>query len=413
MRRAAGLLLVLLLGMALGFLLSRAPGNRMPAAAQQARQVKYYKSTMIPGEIRQTPGKDSMGMEMVPVYEEEPTATIVIDPVTIQNMGVRTETVIRGPLVRTIRTVGFIEPSEPNQVEVTTKFRGWVEKLYVDAVGQYVRKGDPLLEIYAPELFSAASEYLMAKKSGNNVLLSSALKRLKYFDMPAGQIAELERSGRVPRALRLEVPADGYVLEKTVVSGQMVEAGQRLYRIADLSMVWVLAQIYEQDLPLVRAGQNAEVRLSYVPGRGFNGRVTYVYPTLDEKTRTARVRMEFPNPELMLRPGMFVGVELQAQLAADAVQVPDSAVLRSGERNTVFVALDGGRFDPRTVVLGASGGNNRYQVLNGVKPGERVVVSGQFLIDSESQLREAIQKMIPPGGAPPTASPEPGAHHHH
>jgi multidrug efflux pump subunit AcrA (membrane-fusion protein) len=201
----------------------------------------------------------------------------------------------------------------------------------------------------------------------------------------------------------VDAPIDGIVVEKMAVRGQMVEAGMKLYRLADLSIVWVQSQIYEQDLALLKLGQEAEVSLSYMPDRKFRGRVTYIYPTVDEKTRTARVRMEFHNPGLFLKPGMFATVELNAEIEPSALLVPDSAVLRSGEKNTVFVALDNGHFEPREVTLGPRAENNTYEVLNGLNEGERVVTSGQFMLDSESQLREAIQKMLNPDASPTTA----------
>jgi hypothetical protein len=193
------------------------------------------------------------------------------------------------------------------------------------------------------------------------------------------------------------------VVEKMAVQGQMVEAGMKLYRLADLGIVWVQSQIYEQDLALLKLGQEAEVSLSYLPDRKFRGRVTYIYPTVDEKTRTARVRMEFHNPGLFLKPGMFATVELNAEIEPSALLVPDSAVLRSGEKNTVFVALDDGHFEPREVTLGPRAENNAYESLSGLKEGERVVTSGQFMLDSESQLREAIQKMLNPHASPTPA----------
>src|SRR5436309_10785515 len=194
-----------------------------------------------------------------------------------------------------------------------------------------------------------------------------------------------------------------------VVEGQMVDAGMKLYRLADLAIVWVQSQVYEQDLEFVRLGQESVVSLSYLPDRKFRGRVTYVYPTVDEKTRTARVRMEFHNPGYFLKPGMFATVELQAELEPSVLLVSDAAVLRSGQKNTVFVALDGGRFEPRTVVLGPRSENNMYQVLSGLNQGERVVTSGQFMLDSESQLREAIQKMLSPNAV--TSPPPQHAEH--
>jgi RND family efflux transporter MFP subunit len=371
------------------------------------RKVKHYKSTMNPGEVSTGPAKDSMGMDMVPVYEEEAAAVessaITIDPVTMQNMDLRTGLVTRGPLRRAVRTVGAVDFDETALTDVTTKFKGWVEKLYVDSTGQQVHRGDPLFDIYSPELYSAQVEYLLAlnqptnlAEAGARALQSSALAKLKFLDVPDEQIAQIRKDDQAKKTLRINAPRDGIVVEKMVVEGQMVEAGMKLYRLADLGTVWVQSQIYEQDLPIVRLGQEATVSLSYLPDRKFRGRVTYVYPTVDEKTRTAKVRMEFHNPGYFLKPGMFATVELTAELSPSAVLVPDSAVLRSGENNTVFVALDGGKFEPRAVTLGMHSEGNLYQVLSGLSEGERIVTSGQFMLDSESQLREAIQKMLKP-----------------
>jgi RND family efflux transporter MFP subunit len=386
--------------------LKRSTGGPAAPAASGERKIKYYKSTMIPGEVRESPGKDSMGMDMVAVYEDEAAAaepaTISIDPVTIQNMGMRTGVVTNGPLRRVIRTVGTIDYNEPALTDVTTKFKGWIEKLYVDATGQLVMKRDPLFEIYSPELWSAQTEYLIALRRASTAdqddrdALQSARLKLKYFDVPDEQIAELERTRQPTKTLRIVAPQDGFVIHKRVVEGQMVDSGMMIYRLADLGLVWVYAEVYEQDLPFIQLGQEALVRLSYLPDRQFRGRVTYVYPTVDEKTRTARVRMEFHNPGYLLKPGMFASVELRAELEPSALLVPNMAVLRSGEKNTVFVALDGGKFDPRTVTLGPRAEDDMYQVLSGLKEGERVVTSGQFMLDSESQLREAIQKMLHP-----------------
>jgi len=383
--------------------------NAAASAVSGERKVKYYKSTMLLGEISQTPRKDSMGMDMVPVFEDEAadSSTISIDPVTVQNMGIRTGVVSKGPLRRAIRTVGVIDFDETALADVTTKFKGWIEKLHVDATGKQAHKGEALFEIYSPELVSAQTEYLLALNQttgvpGTESLRATALTKLKFFDISDEQIAELEKTRQAKKTLRVTAPRDGIVVEKMAVEGQMVDAGMKLYRLADLGIVWVQAQVYEQDLAFVRLGQEATVSLSYLPDRRFRGRVTYVYPTVDEKTRTARVRMEFHNPGYFLKPGMFATVELQAELEPSALLVPDMAVLRSGEKNTVFVALAGGKFEPRTVTLGPRSENNFYQVLSGLNEGERVVTSGQFMLDSESQLREAIQKMLQPGGATTT-----------
>lgn len=394
-------------GMKLTPIRKQAAGGASGApAASGERKIKYYKSTMNPGEVKPEPGKDSMGMDMVPVYEDEAAATasqtIEIDPVTIQNMGIRTATVTRGPLRRVIRTVGVIDYNETALADVTTKFKGWVEKLYVNATGQLVMKGDPLFEIYSPELYSAQVEYLLATDpankatSGSESLKAAALTKLKFFDISDQQIAELEKSRQATKTLRILAPQDGFVVEKMVVEGQMVDAGMKIYRLADLGLVWVQAQIYEQDLVYLKLGQEATVTLSYLSDRQFRGRVTYIYPNVDEKTRTAQVRMEFHNPGYFLKPGMFATVQVTSELEPSALLAPDMAILRSGEKTTVFVALDGGKFDPRTVTLGPQAEGDMYQVLSGLNEGERIVTSGQFMLDSESQLREAIQKMLEP-----------------
>lgn len=379
--------------------------NSSPAGE---RKIKFYKSTMKPGETSPTPAKDSMGMEMVPVYEDEgsnaSSSAIAVDAVTMQNMNIRTTDVIRGPLRKTVHTVGTIDFNETALADVTTKFKGWIEKLHVDATGQLVHRGEPLFDIYSPELYSAQAEYVLALNQNTNgpgaaLLRETAASKLKFYDVSEAQIAELEKTREPRKTLQFVAPMDGFVIEKMAVQGQMVDAGMKLYRLADLGIVWIYAQIYEQDLPYIQLGQEAVVKIASLPDREFRGRVTYVYPSVDEKTRTARVRLEFENPGYFLKPGMFVSVQIAAELEPSALLVPDSAVLRSGEKNTVFVALDGGKFDPRTVVLGPEGENDMIQVISGLNEGERVVSSGQFMLDSESQLREAIEKMREPNAA--------------
>jgi RND family efflux transporter MFP subunit len=367
------------------------------------RKIKFYKSTMNAGETSPTPAKDSMGMDMIAVYEDaagadNPTA-IAVDAATQQNMNLRTAVVQRGALRKTIRTLGAIDYNETALADVTTKFKGWIEKLNVDATGQLVHRGEPMFEIYSPELYSAEVEFLLALDAGSTndpgaqALRETAASKLKFFDVPAAQIAELEKSRTALKTLPVSAPMSGFVIEKNVVAGQMVDAGMKLYRLADLGIVWVIAQVYEQDLAFVKLGQEAIVKVASLPDREFRGRVTFVYPSVDEKTRTARVRLEFENPGYFLKPGMFVSALIHAQLEDSAVLVPESAVLRSGARNTVFVALDGGKFEGRDVALGVEAENAMIQVTSGLSAGERVVTSGQFLLDSESQLREAIEKM--------------------
>jgi RND family efflux transporter MFP subunit len=375
-------------------------------ASAGERKVKFYKSTMTPGETSPTPAKDSMGMDMVPVYEDaasvDNSSAIAVDAATMQNINLRTAEVRRGALRKTIRTVGAIDYNETALSDVTTKFKGWVEKLNVDATGQLVHRGEPMFEIYSPELYSAEVEFIQVLKFGSTNdpatenLRETAASKLRFFDVPEAQIAELENSRKVLKTLPVVAPISGFVIEKNVVANQMVDAGMRLYRIADLGIVWVIAQVYEQDLSFGKLGQEAVVKVASLPDREFRGRVTYIYPSVDAKTRTAKVRLEFENPGYFLKPGMFVTAQIRAQLEDSAVLVPESAVLRSGEKNTVFVALNGGKFEARDLALGVEAENGMNQVISGLKAGEHVVTSGQFLLDSESQLREAIDKMRGP-----------------
>jgi multidrug efflux pump subunit AcrA (membrane-fusion protein) len=390
--------------------------SKPPDKTAGATETKtLYTCGMHPQIIQDHPGNCPIcGMKLTPVRKQdagtgtpEASSTIAVDPSTIQTMGIRTAEITRGPLRRLIRTVANVDYDETALADVTTKYKGWIEKLNLDATGALVNPGDPLFEIYSPELYSAQTEYLAALSAtsgGPNpedrALLDSARTKLKFYDISEAQIAGLEKTRQATKTLTITAPISGFVVEKNVVAGQMVDSGMKLYRLADIGVVWVYAQVYEQDLSAVQLGQEATMTLSYLPDRKFRGRVTYVYPTVDEKTRTARVRMEFHNPGYFLKPGMFATVELVADISASALLVPDSAVLRSGQKNTVFIALPGGKFEARTVALGLNGENDQDQVLGGLAEGERVVTSGQFMLDSESQLREAIQKMNNPGETP-------------
>jgi multidrug efflux pump subunit AcrA (membrane-fusion protein) len=353
---------------------------------------------MIPGQVSEKPGKDTMGMDMVPVYEDTTAtgAAITIDAGTIQKMNLKTDLVTRGPVRRQIRTVGVVEFDERTRRDVTTKYEGWIEKLYVDATWTTVKAGDPLFEIYSPELYNAELNYLLALRaegSASGPLSRPALEKLKLFDVAPAFLAEIARTGEAPRTYTFTAPADGVVIEKMAVVGQMMKPGELIYRLADLSTVWLNAQIYEEDLAAVAPGRPVEVSATHGSQRG-KGTIEQILPQVQAETRTAVARIVLDNADGTWRPGMFADVRLTAELAPSAVLVPDSAVLRSGERNTVFVALPGGEFAPREVKLGAHTEDYRYEVLSGLAEGERVVVSGQFMLDSESQLREAIQKML-------------------
>jgi len=379
------------------------------SAGSGERKIAYYQDPMHPWFTSDKPGKaPDCGMDLVPVYEGESDAKgIRIDPVTVQNIGVKVEEVTERPLKKVIRTVGKVEANETKIYSINTKIMGWVEKLYVDYTGKPVRKGERLLELYSPELVSTQQEYLQAiqyqkqleqssvdeARSGAQSLVESAKRRLLYWDIPQSEIDALEQRGTPKKTLTIYSPADGYVMDKMVFKGQNIMAGMELYRIADLSTVWIMADIYQYELPWVKVGQRAEIELSYLPGKQFEGTVTYIYPMLSMETKTAKVRVEVRNtPTLELKPEMFATVQIESPVALNAVAVPEQAIIRSGDRNVVVVALGGGYFDPRDVKLGVSAAGY-VQVLAGIKQGEKIVVSSQFLIDSESNLKAAISQM--------------------
>jgi Cu(I)/Ag(I) efflux system membrane fusion protein/cobalt-zinc-cadmium efflux system membrane fusion protein len=385
------------------------------AAAE--RQVKHWVSPMDPTYVRDTPGQDAMGHDLVPVYEGGTAGTVQIDPITTQNMGVRTEPVRRAALARTIRTVGVVAYDEPRQYSVNSKSDGWVERLHVNQQGQPVKKGQPLLEIYSPELVAAQQEYLLAVRGyqrladstlpqvGENArrLLDASRTRLRYWDISEKQIAALEQSGEARKTLTLYSPQGGVVTVKKVLEGMRVMAGEELLQIADLSRVWVNADIYEYELPWVKVGQTARVELPFAPDQVLSGKITYIYPFVQNETRTVRARIEFPNPGLALKPEMYANVLIDTAAVADALAVPEHAVLKSGRGQTVFVALGEGKFEPRAVVTGVTNDDGLVQILSGLKDGEQVVTSAQFMLDSESKLREAIEKMLAPKDAMPAA----------
>ncbi|HTY01853.1 MAG TPA: efflux RND transporter periplasmic adaptor subunit [Bacteroidota bacterium] len=386
-----------------------APADSGALTASGVKKILYYKDPMHPWYTSDKPGKaPDCGMDLVPVYEGETTSSeISIDPTVVQNMGVKTEVVAVRNLHRTIRTVGKIQYDETRIHSINTKVAGWVEKLHVDYTGQSVRKGEPLLSLYSPDLVSTQEEYLQAlryekqlsastireAKAGAEDLAASAKRRLLFWDIPESEIASLQRRGTPEKLMTVYAPVDGYVIEKSVYDGQNVMPGMELYKIADLSDVWAIADVYQYELPWVRVGQKASISLSYLPGKTFDGTVSFIYPMLSADTRTVKVRITVRNtPGLEFKPEMFATVEITSPVEVHAVAVPEQAVIRSGERNIVVIANGKGHFDPRDVALGVSA-DGYVQVLNGVKAGESIVVSSQFLIDSESNLQAAIGQM--------------------
>lgn len=337
--------------------------------------------------------------------QEIAPGTVQISPERQQLIGVRFGTVERRALQKVVRTVGRIDYDEKRIGIVSPKISGWIEELHVDFTGQFVRKGAPLLAIYSPELVSTQEEYLLALKAkrdwsqspfsevagGGTLLADSARRRLRLWDISDAQIQALEDSREPRKTLTLYSPFTGHVLEKMVNKGQFVDAGMALYKIADLSVVWLIADIYESELPAIRVGQTAAIRMAYYPGEVFTGKAIYIYPYLDAQTRTAKVRYEFANPHGKLKPEMFADVEIGVRLG-DKLAVPEGAVIDTGVRQVAIVDRGAGYFEPREVRLGVKAGDV-FEVLDGLKAGERVVTSANFLIDSESKLKEAVGGM--------------------
>ncbi|QSA96989.1 efflux RND transporter periplasmic adaptor subunit [Methylococcus sp. EFPC2] len=375
------------------------------SSAGAGRQILYYKNPMGLADTSAVPKKDGMGMDYIPVYAEDDgraaDGTLRIAVEKVQKLGVKTATAERREIAQTVRSVGIVEADERRLYDVTLRFDGYIEKLFVNATGQAVARGQPLFELYSPDLVSAQREYLTAKnarsalakaepwiQSGMKDLADSSLERLRNWGISDAELAGLEKQGQVRHGLVVRSPASGVVMEKSVVAGRRASAGEVLFKIADLSLVWVVAEVYEQDIGRIAPGQKVKVRLDAVPGRSFEGRVAFVYPSLEPSTRTAKVRVELPNPKGQLKPMMYAQLELDTQ-AHQALAVPRSAVLEGGRRTLVLVDRGEGRFEPRPVRLGIRG-DDVVEVLEGLNAQERVVVGANFLIDAESNLKAAL-----------------------
>jgi len=423
--------------------------TRSPAAktaATQEGKLLFYRHPMNPSVTSPVPAKDEMGMDFVPVYAEEAgggasratgasgasgasevpgQATIEVSERGIRLTGVRTALAQRESLTRTTRTVGLVLPDERRIRHVHTKIAGWVEKLYVNYTGQMVRAGQPILAVYSPELLASQEEYLRARQSaarfatstipevrrGAEDLVASARRRLELFDVPQSFLATLERTGQVLRAVTLVAPASGFVSAKLVLEGMEVQPGTELFTLTDLSHVWVEADFYENEARLLRIGQRAQVRLPYDPGHVMEGEVTFIYPTLATESRTLKVRLELANLDGHLKPGMFVDVTSGLE-SAEGVTVPEDAVIDTGLRQVVFVETEPGIFQPREVEVGIRGAG-RAVIFSGIGEGERVATRANFLLDSESKLRAALQaaqSRSTLGG--PASEPPPSGHPH-
>ncbi|PKM36065.1 MAG: efflux transporter periplasmic adaptor subunit [Gammaproteobacteria bacterium HGW-Gammaproteobacteria-10] len=402
------------------------PEHRLDNKEPEPGQPLFYRHPMNPEITSPVPAKDSMGMDYIPVYADEQTAsepgTVRIDPVTVQNIGVRTARATRTTLSRNVRAVGRVDYDEERIVRLHPKTAGWIEALYVDKTGQWIGKDTDLLSIYSPQLVSAQQEYILALQNqkilsdspfesirqGAEDLLASSRKRLQLLDVPAHQLHELTDTKRIFKSLHIHAPTDGIVIQIGAREGQYVTPDTEIFTIANIANVWVYADVYEYELPWIRPGDRAEIRLVGVPGRVFESRVEFIYPYAEKRTRTTRIRLVLDNAEGLLKPDMFADVTIATQRQMETLVVPTEAIIRSGTRNQVFVVREPGKFEPRRVKLGLDS-DGQVAIIDGLDEGEEIVVSAQFLIDSESKLREATAKML---GAPtqPQAESIPALH---
>jgi multidrug efflux pump subunit AcrA (membrane-fusion protein) len=406
-RRILVLLVVGLIGFGIGILTQRPTRNGSPGEAGEEKQL--WTCSMHPQVIQDRPGMCPIcHMELTPMRAGGSNApqdtsaagasSVMIDPAMMQNMGVRTAQVRSGPVRRNVHAVGVLEEAQPMQRDITMRVSGWITKLNAHTEGMHVRKGDALFEITSPEIQVAIDELHSTASSPEMQELTK--KKLQFFGLDESEIERLQKLEETPDGVVFRSPISGEVVEKSIVSGASVSPGDRVLRIVDHQMLWVDAQVFEKDLPLVRTGQRARAEVSGIPGKTFEGKVVFIHPHVDPTSRATMVRLEVPNPSRALRPGMYASVEIEGDSESYAILAPREAIIDSGQRQIVFVARGDGRFDPRPVKMGIEGEEGWVEV-EGLSAGETVVTSGQFLLDSESRLREAIEKYRQGGGAPP------------
>ncbi len=389
-------------------------------AANAGREVLYWTSPMDHSFRSDKPGKDAMGMDLVPVYagRQNAAAPKVIDPVLTER-DYATVPVEKGPLVRTIHTIGTIDYVEPLVGDVTLKIDGWLEKLYVDYEGQPVHRGDPMFDLYSPDLVATQQDFLIssqalqkAKQTNDAAVLATAQQnvgtarqRLRFWDVSERQIDELARTGKTRKTITFYSPFEGIAIEKNAFAGKYMKAGQLLYRIADLTKVWVYVFVYQNQIHCTFEGQKATLHPANLPGHDFQGKVIYIYPYLDPKNRAAKVRLEFENPNLVLKPGMYAGISLEPHRMGVGIKIPQTAILQTGERSLVYLAEPGNKFRARQITTGMELDGGMMHVLAGLEDGQRIVAAPSFLMDSESRLRSVNRRF---GPAPDWMKPMPG-----
>ena len=360
--------------------------------ASGEKKILYWVAPMDPNYRRDGPGKSPMGMDLIPVYDEGGGAAVKISPAVVNNLGVRTAEAEKGRLWRRIDTVGYVDYDDNRRSHVHLRTEGWIERLYVSSEGERVKPGARLFDLYSPTLVNAQEEYLQALASNSKPLIQASRARLEALGIPAGQIERLTKERRVAQTIPTYAHQGGVVAALNVREGMYVKPDTEVMSLADLSSVWLLAEVFESQADWVKLGQPADVRLSYLPGRTWKGKVEYIYPSLDTKTRTLKVRLRFDNPDESLKPNMYAELTIYGGPKDDVVMVPREALIRTGRESRVVLAEGEGRFRPRSVVAGMESGD-WVEILSGLEPGERVVTSGQFLIDSEAGLKASLARM--------------------
>ncbi len=381
------IVVVLAAGSSIGFM----PGGY----ADEEKEILYWVAPMDPNYRRDKPGKSPMGMDLVPVYADKDAAAaniVSIEPVVVQNLGVRTTKAERSRLWRGIDSVGYVEFDESKVSHIHLRTEGWIERLTVRSEGERVKKGDFLFDLYSPKLVNAQEELVTAMAAGSKSLVQASRERLASLGVSEKQIARLQRDKKIQQRISIYAPQDGVVSSLSVREGMFIKPENRVLSLADLSSVWIIAEVFERQTEWVKNGQPAEVRLSYLPGQVWEGAVEYIYPSLDAITRTLKVRLRFDNPDEAIKPNMYANVRIFGGPKDNTIVIPVEGLIRTGRDERVIVALGEGRFEARDVVAGIESGDY-VEIKRGLQHGDEIVISGQFLIDSEASMRASLMRM--------------------
>ena len=366
-------------------------------AAEEEKEVLYWVAPMDANYRRDKPGKSPMGMDLIPFYAgaEDDGSTVSISPTVVQNLGVRTAKAELTRLWRGIDTVGYVDYDESKVSHIHLRTEGWIEKLVVESEGERVKKGDFLFDVYSPKLVNAQEELITALSTGNKGLIRATKERLSALGISSSQINKLQKTKKVKQRVSIYAPQDGVVSDLPVREGMFVKPSQKVMTLGDLSSVWLLAEVFERQSQWVEVGQAAEVRLSYIPGKLWRGEVEYIYPSLDAKTRTLKVRLRFDNPGERLKPNMYANVKIYGGAKEKTIVIPLEGLIRTGREERVIISLGEGKFEARNVKAGIESGNY-VEIIEGIKEGDNIITSGQFLIDSEASMRASLTRMSEP-----------------